>query len=137
MGSDGIRGPRCHHNVSVASAKAHFVCGILTGSDGIRKAIYRKIVLSPKASRKLGLRRGRIRRGPHLMILLNFAFRVKLAAIYEWDPCGIRAGSNGIRRDLGEVLLLKFARRLELVDICGQDPCGIRAGPSGIQRDPS
>ena len=71
------------------------------------------------------------------MILLKFAFRLKLATIYDRDPCGIRAGSNGIRQDLGEVLLLKFACRLKLVDIHGQDPCGVRAGsvrgPLGVR----
>ena len=70
------------------------------------------------------------------MVLLKSCCRLRLVAIYQRDPCGIRAGSNGIRRDPWSAVLLKSCSRLRLVAIYGRDPCGILAGSNGIRGNP-
>ena len=70
------------------------------------------------------------------MLLMKTCSRFKLVVIYERDPCGIRAGSDGIRRDPGSVVELKSCSRLKLAAIHARDPNGIRAGSDGIRRDP-
>ena len=70
------------------------------------------------------------------MILMKTCSRFKPVVIYERDPCGIRAGSDGIRRDPGSVVELKSRSRLELAAMYARDPNGIRAGSNGIRWDP-
>ena len=79
---------------------------VLTGSHGIRRASYRKILLARKASRTKSFSRGGIRRDPKIMMSLQSCCRLRPVAFDERDPCGIRKGSNGIRGDPGSMVLL-------------------------------
>ena len=95
MGSDGIREDGFRANLLFAQGLSQFTCGILTGSDGIRKASYRKIVLAPKASHTKRLSRGGIQGNPKRIDSSEFAFRRRLVAIHVRDPDGIPRDPKG------------------------------------------